>query len=364
MTARWRAANSGRAAWPSPRKSSPPSRRCCNPDTRLAGLKALVTAGPTHEPIDPVRFLANRSSGKQGYAIAAALADAGRKTVLVSGPVEIAAPPRREARAGFETARQMWRLRGATAGRRRGVRRRRRRLARRRPPRTRRSRSATRAPTLVAGRESRHSRRAVAPCAKRPTLVIGFAAETDDLIANAAAKRLAKGCDWIVANDVRHASSVMGGDRNRVHLVTASGTEELAGIVEDRSRARVLSDRIAAALGRARGMKIAIQRLAARARICRCPPMRPRARPGSIFSPPSTARSCSRPAASQAVPTGIAIALPDGFEGQVRPRSGLALRHGVTVLNAPGTIDSDYRGEVDRDPHQSRRRRPSRSRAA
>jgi len=193
----------------------------------LAGIRALVTAGPTHEPIDPVRYLSNRSSGKQGYAIAEALASAGAETTLVSGPVALAAPAgTRLVRA--ETAIQMrdaceaalpvdvaicaaavadWhvehphptKLKKPNA-----------------PP----SLVLVENPDILAGL-SHHA-------TARPRLVIGFAAETGNLLVNAAAKRVAKGCDWIIANDVSAGAdgkSVMGGDSNRVHLLTAGGAE-------------------------------------------------------------------------------------------------------------------------------------------
>ena len=226
--------------------------RLLTPDTRLAGVKALVTAGPTHEPIDPVRYIANRSSGKQGYAIASALADAGAETVLVSGPVELAAPPRTRL-VKVETAREMWEACAAampadvaicaaavadwrveTAA---SV-----KLKKRNTAPT---LSLVENPDILAGL-AQHT-------ANRPRLVVGFAAETDDLVANASAKRLAKGCDWIVANDVSaHAAggSAMGGDRNRVTLVTASGAEAWPDLSK-LDVARRLVDRIAAALGRA-----------------------------------------------------------------------------------------------------------------
>ena len=217
------------------------------PGRRLSGLKALVTAGPTHEPIDPVRYLANRSSGKQGYAIASALADAGAETVLVSGPVDIP-PPARVKLVKVETAREMWAACEAelpadmavcaaavadwraktTAGSK--------------------LKKLNAAPTLalvenpdILAGLSRHA-------AHRPKLVIGFAAETENLIANAAAKRLAKGCDWIVANDV--SGSVMGGDLNRVHLLTAGGAEAWPELSKSEV-ARRLAGRIAAFFGRA-----------------------------------------------------------------------------------------------------------------
>ena len=191
------------------------------PDTRLAGLKALVTAGPTHEPIDPVRYIANRSSGKQGYAIASALADAGAETVLVSGPSELAAPARTKL-VRVETARQMWTACEAqlpadiavcSAA-----------VADWRPEIAANSKLKKRdAPSTIKLAENPDILAGLARHSSRPKLVIGFAAETDDLIANATAKRIAKGCDWIVANDV--STGIMGGDKNRVQIITASGTE-------------------------------------------------------------------------------------------------------------------------------------------
>ena len=218
--------------------------KALTPDTRLAGFKAIVTAGPTHEPIDPVRFIANRSSGKQGYAIASALSEAGANTVLVSGPVEIAAPigPRL---VKVETARQMWAACEAelpadiavcAAA-----------VADWRPAASYNAKikkkdaapnlALVENPDILAGL-SRH--------AKRPSLVIGFAAETDDLIANARAKLAAKGCDWIVANNV--GGNVMGGDTNRVHLLSASTAEDWPEMSKA-DVARRLVDRIAAKFG-------------------------------------------------------------------------------------------------------------------
>jgi phosphopantothenoylcysteine decarboxylase/phosphopantothenate--cysteine ligase len=192
-----------------------------DPDTRLAGLKAIVTAGPTHEPIDPVRYIANRSSGKQGYAIASALADAGAETVLVSGPSELA-PPGWVKLVRVETARQMWTACEAqlpsdiavcTAA-----------VADWRPETAANSKLKKRdAPTTITLAENPDILAGLARHQKRPSLVIGFAAETDDLIANATQKRVAKGADWIVANDV--STGIMGGDKNRVHIITAKGEE-------------------------------------------------------------------------------------------------------------------------------------------
>ena len=192
-----------------------------NPDTRLSGLKALVTAGPTHEPLDPVRYIANRSSGKQGYAIASALADAGAETVLISGPVELAPPPRTKL-VRIETARQMWTACEAqlpadiavcSAA-----------VADWRPETAANSKLKKRdTPSTIKLAENPDILAGLAHHAKRPPLVVGFAAETDDLIANASAKRIAKGCDWIVANDV--SAGVMGSDKNRVHIITAKGAD-------------------------------------------------------------------------------------------------------------------------------------------
>jgi len=191
----------------------------------LAGKRIVVTAGPTHEPIDPVRYIANRSSGKQGYAIAAAAAAAGATVTLVSGPVNLAAP------AGVtvvrvETARDMlkaveaalpadcgifaaavadWRVANAGAEKIK-------KIGGETP-----SLALTENPDILATIAQRK--------AGRPRLVIGFAAETEHLTANAKAKLARKGCDWIVANDVSPETGIMGGDRNTVQLVTASGVE-------------------------------------------------------------------------------------------------------------------------------------------
>jgi phosphopantothenoylcysteine decarboxylase / phosphopantothenate---cysteine ligase len=214
-------------------------------DVRLKGFKAVVTAGPTHEPIDPVRFLANRSSGKQGYAIAAALADAGANTVLVSGPVEIE-PPKGPRLVKVETARQMWAACEAelpadiavcAAA-----------VADWRPASLANAKIKKKdaAPNLalvenpdILATLSRHT--------KRPSLVIGFAAETDDLIANAKAKLAAKDCDWMVANDV--GGHVMGGDSNAVHLLSRSGVEDWPEMPKA-DVARRLVDRIAQNFGK------------------------------------------------------------------------------------------------------------------
>ena len=213
----------------------------------LSGKRVLVTSGPTSEPIDPVRFIANRSSGKQGHAIAAAAAAAGAEVVLVSGPVNLADPPGVSV-VRIETAQQMlaavekalpadvavfaaavadWRARRASESKikkQRGG-----------PPVL----DLVENPDILSTIAHRKS--------GRPRLVIGFAAETDHVIANATAKLKKKGCDWILANDVSAATGVMGGDANTVHLVTARGVESWPPQSKD-DVARALIERIAAAL--------------------------------------------------------------------------------------------------------------------
>ncbi|HOC44904.1 MAG TPA: bifunctional phosphopantothenoylcysteine decarboxylase/phosphopantothenate--cysteine ligase CoaBC [Thermoanaerobaculales bacterium] len=218
----------------------------------LAGRRALVTSGPTFEPIDPVRFLGNRSSGRQGHAIAAALATLGADTVLVSGPTALPDPPGVTVRR-VETAREMlaaclaelpadvavcaaavadWRVASPLEHKLK--------KAGGRPPALR----LVENPDIVA---------AIAAADARPRLVVGFAAETEDVVGNAAAKRQAKGCDWILANDVAPGSGVLGGDRNTVHLVTAAGVEPWPTLTKDEV-ARRLAERIAGSLtGQAAG---------------------------------------------------------------------------------------------------------------
>lgn len=190
----------------------------------LSGIKALVTAGPTREPVDPVRFLANHSSGKQGYAIAEALARAGAQTTLISGPVSLAAPggvklqrvtTAREMLAACEAALPADVLVMAAA------------VADWRPDIAANSKikkSADRVVPLIKLVENPDILASIAQSAQRPRLLIGFAAETDDVVANAIAKRGRKGADWIIANDV--SGDVMGGDRNRIHLISESGSED------------------------------------------------------------------------------------------------------------------------------------------
>ena len=195
-----------------------------NIDGPLKGIKALVTAGPTREPVDPVRFLANHSSGKQGYAIADALARAGAETLLISGPVDLAPPAgvklqrvttAREMLAACEAALPADVLVMAAA------------VADWRPDIAANSKikkSTDRIVPLIKLVENPDILATLAQSARRPRLVIGFAAETDDVVQNAVAKRARKGADWIIANDV--SGDVMGGDKNRVHLISEAGIED------------------------------------------------------------------------------------------------------------------------------------------
>ncbi len=195
-------------------------------DRRLAGRRALVTSGPTREPIDPVRYISNHSSGKQGHAIAAALAGLGADTVLVSGPTQEPTPAGVEL-VPIDTAAEMlaaceaalpvdvavmaaavadWRVE-SVAGHKlkkdgKG------------PPTLRLAEN----PDILASIAQRAN--------DRPALVIGFAAETDDIVDNARAKRARKRCDWILANDVSLGSGTFGGERNTIHLVDAEGVED------------------------------------------------------------------------------------------------------------------------------------------
>jgi phosphopantothenoylcysteine decarboxylase/phosphopantothenate--cysteine ligase len=214
----------------------------------LAGRRVLVTSGPTHEPIDPVRYLANRSSGRQGHAIAAAAAAAGATVTLVSGPVAIPDPPGAEVvRVG--TAREMleaveaalptdvavfcaavgdWRpaeARGAKI-----------------------KKDGT-APAPLALVENPDILATIAGrSADRPRLVVGFAAETDRVIENAREKIARKGCDLLVANDVSHEGGVMGGARNSVHLLGRDGALESWPELDKDEVGRRLVERFAAML--------------------------------------------------------------------------------------------------------------------
>ncbi|HTK36105.1 MAG TPA: bifunctional phosphopantothenoylcysteine decarboxylase/phosphopantothenate--cysteine ligase CoaBC [Caulobacteraceae bacterium] len=213
----------------------------------LAGKRILVTAGPTAEPIDPVRYLSNRSSGRQGYAIAQALARLGAETVLVSGPTALSVPPGVR-RVEVETADQMlaaceaalpvdaavfvaavadWRPETASTAK---------------------LKKAGGAPEPLKLAENPDILARIAAAGpRRPRLVVGFAAETGDPVAGGQAKLKKKGCDWIVANDVGQPG-VMGGTENAVALVTAEGVDRWPRLSKDEV-ARRLADRIAAVFG-------------------------------------------------------------------------------------------------------------------
>jgi phosphopantothenoylcysteine decarboxylase/phosphopantothenate--cysteine ligase len=214
----------------------------------LEGRHVLVTSGPTHEPIDPVRYIANRSSGAQGTALGAALAALGARVSFVTGPAEVP-PPAGVAVQRVETAAEMldavraalpaeaavfaaavadWRVAGASG----------RKLKKDgsgRPPALALAENADILATVAQMRDG------------RPRLVVGFAAETDDVVANATAKRARKGCDWIVANDVSPETGIMGGAENAVTLITANGAETWPRMTKE-AVARRLAARIAEAL--------------------------------------------------------------------------------------------------------------------
>jgi phosphopantothenoylcysteine decarboxylase/phosphopantothenate--cysteine ligase len=213
----------------------------------LAGRHALVTSGPTHEPIDPVRYIANRSSGRQGTAIAEALLQLGARVTLVSGPTAEPLPSQAKVHR-VETAVEMlhaceaalpadvavcaaavadWHVEASAQKLKKQA---------GRPP-----------PDLVLVPNPDILARLSAKGPLRPQLVVGFAAETEDVAANAAAKRVRKGCDWILANDVSTATGIMAGVSNQIHLVTAEGAEDWPMMPKTAVAAR-LADRIAAAL--------------------------------------------------------------------------------------------------------------------
>jgi phosphopantothenoylcysteine decarboxylase/phosphopantothenate--cysteine ligase len=220
---------------------------CLTADQRLAGRRALVTSGPTREPIDPVRYISNHSSGKQGHAIAAALAALGAETILVSGPTQEPTPAGVKLIA-VESAADMlaateanlpvdvavmaaavsdWRVEAIAVQKlkKNG----------KGPPALR----LTENPDILATVARRSN--------DRPALVIGFAAETENVVANAKAKRQRKGCDWILANDVSPGTGTFGGDRNTIHLVDAAGVEDWPVMTKQEVAARLV-ERIAASL--------------------------------------------------------------------------------------------------------------------
>jgi len=193
----------------------------------LNGMTALVTSGPTHEPIDPVRYIANRSSGAQGTALAEALRDLGARVSFVTGPATVA-PPMGVEVIKVETAREMaeaveaalpadaavfaaavadWRVENATDKKMKKD-------------------ASGKAPALAFSENPDILAAVAQRASNRPDLVVGFAAETNDVVENATAKRLRKGCDWIIANDVSPETGIMGGAENKVTLVSDEGAEE------------------------------------------------------------------------------------------------------------------------------------------
>ena len=223
----------------------------------MAGKRALVTSGPTREAIDPVRYISNHSSGKQGHAIAAALARLGAEVTLVSGPVALADPPGVRT-IHVDSADQMlaaclgvgtidvavcaaavadWKVAkpsGAKIKKKPGA----------QPPAV----ELAPNPDILATLSK--------PGASRPEVVVGFAAETENLVANAIDKRRRKGCDWIVANDVSPATGTFGGERNTVHLISATGVEDWPTLAKDEVADR-LAARIALHLARPRSAEAA-----------------------------------------------------------------------------------------------------------
>ncbi|MCE8556134.1 bifunctional phosphopantothenoylcysteine decarboxylase/phosphopantothenate--cysteine ligase CoaBC [Ruegeria pomeroyi] len=209
-------------------------------DGPLKGKRVLVTSGPTHEPIDPVRYIANRSSGAQGTAVARALAALGAEVVFVTGPAEVP-PPEGVEVVRVQSAREMdaavdaalpvdagvfaaavadWRVASASD----------RKL----------KKSRDGLPVLEFAENPDILKRVSQMEQGRPALVVGFAAETNDVLENATAKRLRKGCDWIVANDVSPATGIMGGRENAVTLITGEGAEEWPRMGKD-----AVADRLA-----------------------------------------------------------------------------------------------------------------------
>jgi phosphopantothenoylcysteine decarboxylase/phosphopantothenate--cysteine ligase len=212
----------------------------------LAGRRALVTSGPTFEPIDPVRFIGNRSSGRQGHAIAAALARRGAATVLVAGPTAEPDPAGVEVRH-VETAAEM--LAAAQSALPVDVAVFAAAVSDWRPsePRNAKIKKSGTTPSIALA-ENPDILATIARAGKsRPSLVVGFAAETDDLIANAKTKLDRKGCDWIVANDVSPETGTFGGSDNTVHLVSAAGVDSWPPMSKSDVAER-LADRIVAQL--------------------------------------------------------------------------------------------------------------------
>ncbi|AUQ65653.1 bifunctional phosphopantothenoylcysteine decarboxylase/phosphopantothenate--cysteine ligase CoaBC [Phaeobacter inhibens] len=216
-------------------------------DGPLKGQRIVLTSGPTHEPIDPVRYIANRSSGAQGTALARALRDLGAEVVFITGPASVA-PPEGVEVVAVETAQEMadavtaalpadagvfaaavadWRVTSAS---------------------DRKLKKSKDGLPVMEFAENPDILKTVSHLDEgRPRLVVGFAAETNDVVENATAKRLRKGCDWIIANDVSPATGIMGGSENAVVLISDQGAESWPRM-DKGAVARQLADRIAAAL--------------------------------------------------------------------------------------------------------------------
>jgi phosphopantothenoylcysteine decarboxylase / phosphopantothenate---cysteine ligase len=212
------------------------------PGTPLHGRKVLITSGPTQEPIDPVRYIANRSSGKQGHALARAAAALGAEVTLVSGPVTLPDPEGVKV-VKVDTAHEMLAATlaalpadiaicaAAVADWR---------AADEAPQKLKKQPDGS-GPALKLAANPDILATVAQPGANRPRLVIGFAAETENLIENAKGKRVRKGADWIVANDVWPGTGAMGGDRTQVHLITAAGVEDWPPMSKDEMAARLLA---------------------------------------------------------------------------------------------------------------------------
>jgi len=211
------------------------------PKGALSGRRVLITSGPTHEPLDPVRYIANRSSGKQGHALARAAAAAGADVTLVTGPVGLPDPEGATV-IKVETAREMlaaalaalpadiaicaaavadWRAAAEAAQK-----------LKKESTTSETSLRLTQNPDILATLAT--------PGPRRPGLVVGFAAETENVVLNGMAKRRAKGADWIVANDVAPATGVMGKDETRVHLITIEGVEDWPAMTKDETARRLI----------------------------------------------------------------------------------------------------------------------------
>ena len=315
-----------------------------------------MTSGPTREPIDPVRFIANHSSGKQGHAIAEALSRLGAETVLVSGPVTLPDPSGLSV-VHIETARDMlkacekalpvdvavcaaavadWRVKDAKDQKmkKKGG----------KPP----SLALVENPDILKTLSTATGNR-------RPSLVVGFGAETEDLVKNATEKRKRKGCDWLLANDVSPESGTFGGDSNRLYLIHDGGVENWPKMSKADAATR-LAQRVADHFrdlpfrgdrqGRMTVIKVEVKRLPHGAESAapairhggQCRARSPRG------GRKATSRSC-RASARWCRPASPSPCRRDSRRRCARARAW-RLKNGVTVLNSPGTVDADYRGEV------------------